>query len=293
MTRIPADIVLSGGSTKGPVHAGFMSAVAVFWEPKRFACNSAGTLYGAMYASGRSQEEIVQITMETDFHRVSDVDLRFARLAKAWNRGYLTDGAAFDAFLQGLFGPATLGDLQIPLWAAVFNITKDRLEFWSSEGHPEMPVWKAVRASTCIPMVFRAVEHEGDLFVDGGVAADFPLQAFAPGCKVKVPGQPARNYSRPIVACLISPHHEPPRQRMRLTRWLDEMLSSIVRANTNRSEQHAPEGTVIARPTGLGLSMLDFRVPAETKRLLIDEGEAAGLEAAGTLRRMRLRRIGR
>jgi predicted acylesterase/phospholipase RssA len=60
-----------------------------------------------------------------------------------------------------------------------FDITNGTLVYFSRLTEPDMPVSKAVRISSSIPLVFEPVEWRGHLFMDGGVLRRIPVDAFA------------------------------------------------------------------------------------------------------------------
>merc|ERR1711964_706388 len=62
--------------------------------------------------------------------------------------------------------------------ACVTNITTGLTEFFTPRSHPDMPVWLALRASSCIPGVFKPVRWKGQLYVDGGVTANYPIWVY-------------------------------------------------------------------------------------------------------------------
>merc|ERR1711964_729437 len=60
----------------------------------------------------------------------------------------------------------------------VTNNTTQTTEFLTAESHPDMPVYLAMRASSAIPGVSLPVYWKGNLYVDGGCAASYPIWAF-------------------------------------------------------------------------------------------------------------------
>lgn len=58
------------------------------------------------------------------------------------------------------------------------NLNTNGVQRFSHECTPEVPVLKAIRASMSIPLLFEAVEINGDIFVDGGVVYNYPVTAF-------------------------------------------------------------------------------------------------------------------
>jgi predicted acylesterase/phospholipase RssA len=57
----------------------------------------------------------------------------------------------------------------------VCNVTDRRVEYWTHETHPEMPVLKALRISCSVPLIFSAVTHDTKMFVDGAVVDPLPV----------------------------------------------------------------------------------------------------------------------
>ena len=59
-----------------------------------------------------------------------------------------------------------------------FDITNGTLVYFSRKTEPDMPVSKAVRISSSIPIVFEPMEWRGHLYMDGGVLRRVPVDAF-------------------------------------------------------------------------------------------------------------------
>merc|ERR1711965_1261053 len=84
-----------------------------------------------------------------------------------------------------------------------------------------MPVWKAVVASMAVPILFRPVDYDGHLYVDGGVFENVPLCPFGASAQVLTfrfaGGVPAQSsgelhasgfpaYVRRLMQCAVSFH---------------------------------------------------------------------------------------
>lgn len=62
------------------------------------------------------------------------------------------------------------------LYVVGSNLSLQIPEVFSDENTPNMEIWYAVRISMSIPLFFAAVkEDDGDIFVDGGVTWNYPL----------------------------------------------------------------------------------------------------------------------
>jgi predicted acylesterase/phospholipase RssA len=59
-----------------------------------------------------------------------------------------------------------------------FDITNGTLVYFNSDTSPNLPISKAIRMSSSIPLIFEPMEHEGHLFVDGCLMRRLPIDAF-------------------------------------------------------------------------------------------------------------------
>ena len=59
------------------------------------------------------------------------------------------------------------------------SVTTGSMRWFDVRHSPHMRVAKAVRISSSIPFFFQPVEHDGELYVDGGALRSLPLDAFA------------------------------------------------------------------------------------------------------------------
>ena len=65
------------------------------------------------------------------------------------------------------------------LYVVGTNLSLQIPEVFSAETVPDMEIWYAVRISMSIPLFFAAVkEADGDIFIDGGVTWNYPLNLF-------------------------------------------------------------------------------------------------------------------
>jgi predicted acylesterase/phospholipase RssA len=64
------------------------------------------------------------------------------------------------------------------LVVCVSNLTKETPEFWSVDTQPNMQVITALRASCAIPILFTPVTINDNMFVDGGMYDNFPMDYY-------------------------------------------------------------------------------------------------------------------
>ena len=60
----------------------------------------------------------------------------------------------------------------------VTNITQKKIEYISVDTYPEMKVVTAIRMSASIPIIFEPVKYYNDIYVDGLIFSNFPIDYF-------------------------------------------------------------------------------------------------------------------
>ncbi|MFI4938240.1 MAG: patatin-like phospholipase family protein [Candidatus Berkiellales bacterium] len=64
------------------------------------------------------------------------------------------------------------------LYLTATKVSDASLKILSADREPEMPVSKAVRMTMCYAGGFAPVKHEGEYYVDGGIANNYPMEIF-------------------------------------------------------------------------------------------------------------------
>jgi NTE family protein len=165
-------LVLSGGGSRGLVHAGVLRALAEAGiRPDCVAGTSAGALIGALYAAGRHAEEMLEFFATTSPFRVS----RLARFGKA---GWL-DTEKIEADFRAWFPQDCFEALERRLFVTATDLVAGRLEIFSSG-----PLIRPLLASASVPLVFTPTEFGGRLYADGGIVDNFPVEPLRGLCDV-------------------------------------------------------------------------------------------------------------
>ena len=157
---------LGAGGARGIAHIGFLQAMEENGiVPDCIAGSSMGSIIGACYAAGMKPEAMRQTILGMKASTI--VDLGLLPLSKngvlKWDK--------VRAFLEKLVPARTFSDLNIPLSCVSVDLRTGAL-CSISEGN----LWDAVLASGSIPVVFRPVETDGKLLVDGGVLCRVPVR---------------------------------------------------------------------------------------------------------------------
>lgn len=163
-------IALSGGGARGIAHLGVIKAL----EDRNYTISmisgtSAGAIIGAFYASGYSTEEILDIIIHTKLFKVVRLAiskkgiLNFNRLEKIYRK---------------YFPSNSFENLKMPLVIAATDVSLGKTRFFS-----EGELIKPILASSCIPVIFKPVEFENTIYVDGGLLNNLPVEPLKEYCE--------------------------------------------------------------------------------------------------------------
>jgi NTE family protein len=159
-------LVLGGGGARGFAHAGFFQALEEAGVVvDSVGGTSMGALVGALISSGRSAAEVSK-ALSTSFKRGLPFKLKDYWIPK---HGFVKSKAV-DEVYQNAFGDLLIEDQPIPFFAISCNLTTGN-QFLFEQG----PLWKAVRASTSIPVFFEPFMAGRQVMVDGALVNNVPV----------------------------------------------------------------------------------------------------------------------
>lgn len=162
-------LVLSGGGARGVCHLGVIKALEEFGVKFDFISGtSSGGVIGCLYSYGYKPDEILQIVRSIRFYK----SFRFA-----WNwTGLLSISGLQDLLLKYI--PENSFDcLKIPVTLVATEIKKGRIEYFS-QGELIPPL----QASCSVPAVFKPVQYQDGVYVDGGLMDNLPVKAIHDKC---------------------------------------------------------------------------------------------------------------
>ncbi len=162
-------LVLSGGGAKAIAHVGL---IEVLLEnniiPNRISGTSAGAMIGALYAANYSPKEIISFFENTPLFKMS----LFAR-----NKPGFLDSEKYVAHFKQYFSENSFEALKFPLTIAATNILKAQITYFNSG-----EIVKPMIASAALPPIFSPIEIDGELYSDGGILDNFPLDTIKKDC---------------------------------------------------------------------------------------------------------------
>ena len=160
-------LALGGGGARGIAHLGvWQRLVELGVEIHCITGTSIGAIAGAIIAAGRVDNALAWCA-EPDWKKLPKLMMETQFTSKA-----LMKGTRIEKLLAELIGVKTFAELSTP-FAAVAT------DFNSGEAvvMREGDLLSAVRASMSIPGVFRPVEREGRILIDGQLVEPVPVAA--------------------------------------------------------------------------------------------------------------------
>ncbi|MEO9467522.1 patatin-like phospholipase family protein [Parasphingorhabdus sp.] len=157
-------LALGGGAGLGWTHIGVLRALdASPLEIAAISGTSIGAIAGASFAAGKL--DYLEETARTANFRTL---LRF--MDPHFKRGAVMGARTIEKELDAQLGALTFEDLDIPVAAVAADLrTGDTIIMKTGRLVP------AIRASMSLPGIFKPVEYDGRLLVDGGAALPVPV----------------------------------------------------------------------------------------------------------------------
>ncbi len=155
-------LALSGGAARGAAHIGVLEVLETAGlRPSMISGTSVGALVGGLYAFGKTPAQLLALARELSWYKISSFSP--SRL------GLLTNDE-IASLVEKQVGRVRIEESPIPLAIVATNIkTGEKVIF--REGN----LAEAVMASSCLPGIYRPVEVEGRLLVDGFLVENVPL----------------------------------------------------------------------------------------------------------------------
>ncbi len=161
-SEVSIGLALSGGATRGMAHIGALKALLDNGiRPDKIAGTSIGALVAALYAFGIPIDKMYEHAVELSWLKVSSFSL---------SRTGLLSNKPIGELIEYFIDDADIAQALIPLAIVTTDIaTGEKVVL--REGN----VAKAVMASTCVPGIFKPVQFDDRLLVDGYLLENVPV----------------------------------------------------------------------------------------------------------------------
>jgi NTE family protein len=140
---------------------------------------SGGALFGFPLAAGLSSQEAAELVMGLEPGEYIDVSWRsMARAVPSLGRGWagILRGDKLERYFRRHLGDLTLGQLQTPAYAPIWNIESNRLEYLGPRTYPGLSVSRAIRMAVSLPLFLEPVPLKDGFWCDGGIVDIFPVR---------------------------------------------------------------------------------------------------------------------
>ncbi len=183
------NIVFAGGGARIFSQFGFLKVL----EEKKLLdgiINFVGTSIGSLTALctilGYSVEQLINIFTRIDLMKT--IDINADNIFNYFNNLGIDGGERYGRIINILVkkktgkNNITFRELFIltgkKLAVCVTNISKMKSEIFDIENNPDLDIVLAIRMSCCYPYVLTPIEYNGDLYIDGGVLNNYPINYF-------------------------------------------------------------------------------------------------------------------
>ncbi len=170
MKKYKTGLVLSGGGTRGFAHLGVIAALFDKGiKPDVICGTSAGAIAGAFIAAGKSPHQILETFKKGSFFNFTKLQIPRDGLMKL-------DG--LKEIIKKEIPAKNIEELDIPFYVAISNLNTGTIEYRNSG-----LLGETVLASSSIPILFAPVKMDGNLFVDGGLLDNIPVEPIKHDCE--------------------------------------------------------------------------------------------------------------
>lgn len=288
-------LVLSGGGARGAAHVGVIKVLEELQVPIDYIVGtSLGSVVGALYALGKTPDELLEILETIDWNKgfvdelprrrlpmrrkderdqfLINFELGVRDMAFSLPRGVI-QGHSLHLLLKSLIGGAALVDdfdkLPIPFRAIATDVEKSKTVVLGSGD-----LAKALQASMSIPGIYSPVVIDDQLLVDGGVTNNLPIDV-------------VRDMGADIVIAVdISTPLAEQESLKTVVDIVDQLTNILTRANVEQRIASLGEEDIYIQPDLTGFSASDF---ART-RAIVDKGEQIAWRFSKDIKRLSLPR---
>lgn len=193
MTSVPpyCNLVIEGGGVLGIAYMGALRVLRKHHDLRhitRFAGSSIGAMTVGLLACRMDLETLEKIVTDLDYRELGDRTWCLADTHRIVTQYGLYKGDKLFEWYGNLLAQQT-GHADITLKQVYqmynsyvvitgTNLTRQRVVYFTPETHPNMPLRLAARISASVPFMFRRVIFEGDVYIDGGLIDNFPVNYF-------------------------------------------------------------------------------------------------------------------
>lgn len=182
------NVVFSGASMRIVSLLGaytYLSEKNIVKTAVNYVGSSAGALLAFMIACGLSTNRMKQILYDAiESYKNAEIDVN--SVLGVYTSLGIDDASSIETVIRKIlcekffvkdmtfleFAKCTGKNLII----CVSNISKSKAEYWCLDTVPDMSIIKALKASIAIPIIFKPIIHNDDIYCDGAIFDHLPLK---------------------------------------------------------------------------------------------------------------------
>lgn len=158
---------LGAGGSRGVAHIGFLKAMEEEGiVPDFISGTSMGSVVGSCYASGMTPDQMKDAVIKLKLSDIFDLSLNPV------GSGALLRSQKLQKKLKQFLGDKTFNDLKIPFRCVATDLLSGKAAILGGD----KKVVTCVAASSTIPSVFKPIQMDEMLLIDGGVTCRVPIR---------------------------------------------------------------------------------------------------------------------
>ena len=169
MQKQTVGIAFSGGAARGIAHLGVLQALLELNIPiKVISGTSSGAIAGAFYAAGFQPKEVLGIIKQVNV-------VRLLRPAFSWYG--LMNLDEVEKVITKYLGDLSFEDLKTELIITATDINQGNVVYFTSG-----KIIKPLIASCSVPLVYKPIEYQNHVLLDGGLLNNMPVECLMDRC---------------------------------------------------------------------------------------------------------------
>ncbi len=280
-------LVFGGGGVRGWAHLGVIKALQEANIPIDIV---GGTSGGAIIAGYYAMHETYQ-ELHNELKELSKATRKSVSLSNLnWPAIALFTSRAYTKDLKRIFGDNRIENFWLPCFFIACNLVHNKQVI-----HRSGPAWIKVRSSTAVPGVFPPVVIRGELYIDGGLLNNLPVDVMR-----KLIGNKATIIAAELTHNKEDVHHAynfPPDlawwqtalakfhiayKKYKFPPFIDTFLKSLLSGSSYRQRENGMAADILITPDLSQFSLLHIKKNQEAE--LVDIGYQVAVKAIGKLR---------
>lgn len=205
--------LFGGGAIRGMAHVGVVRALKELGiERGVLAGSSVGSIVAAALAVGYDDAELEKILLNADFELFRDIDftkaLAFSKggIFLSWMREVIESKFYGEQYSKGKNKPVTFADIDKDFVIITTDLTNFCCKEFSRLMTPDFEVAEAVRISSSMPGLMKAVQVDNATLVDGDLQKSWPMWRLCESLKnidenvleIRLEGTVSQDLSSPV-----------------------------------------------------------------------------------------------